>query len=127
MKRTLAIVVLFAFVLMGALPCQAAFMSCGMKMPVRAERCASCAPAAPTGTVLKAGPCCRAEAGQDRSSAPAVISGPSPGSSAPVKAALATLSAPVAASTDATGSLAPAASGTSGPPLSSPHTTVLRL
>ncbi len=127
MKRSLAIVVLFAFVLMGALPCQAAFMSCGMKMPVRADRCGSCAPGAPTGAVLKAAPCCRAEAGQDRASAPAVISGAAPGSSAPVKAALATLSAPVAASTDATGSLAPAPSGTFDPPLASPHTTVLRL
>lgn len=127
MKRTLAIAVLFSFALMGALPCQAAFMSCGMKMPVRADRCGSCVPGVPLGTVLKAAPCCRAEGGQDRSSAPAVITGPTSGSSAPVKAALATLTAPAAASTDATGSLAPAPPGTSGPPLSSPHTTVLRL
>ncbi len=127
MKRTLAIVVLFAFVLMGALPCQAAFMSCGMKMPASAERCGSCAPGTQAGPVLKAAPCCRSLPGQDRGTAPAVLSSLVSGSTAPVKATAPAIAAAAPTPADVVGIPAPLPTTAAGPALSSPRSTVLRL
>ena len=127
MKRLISTSVLLAFILMGVAPCQGAIMSCGMKMPSARDRCGSCIAGPGGGPVLKAASCCRSEPGQDRSTAPAILSGLAAGSSAPVKTALATIPAPAAASTDAIGALAPAPHGAITPPLSLPHTTVLRL
>ena len=76
---------------------------------------------------LRAAPCCRTEPGQDRSTAPATLAASAAGSSAPVKVALATHTAPAAASTDVMGSLTPAQPGATSPPLSLPHISVLRL
>ncbi len=127
MKRLVSTFVLFAFVVMGAAPCQAAIMSCGMKMPSPDDRCGSCIADAGSGPILKATPCCRSEPGEDRSTAPAILSGFAAGSFAPVKAALTPIPAPAAASTDVMGSLAPAPPGATSPPLSLPNTSVLRL
>ena len=128
MKRSIATLVLLAFVLAGAVPCSAAAMSCGMKMPAPGAGCGACAStSAATGLVLKAGSCCRSEPGQDRATAPAVLSASGPGSHAPVKVALTTVSAHTAAAPDVVAPLGLAPPGESAPPLSSSRTSVLRL
>jgi len=127
MKRTISTLALFAFVLAGSVPCRAAFMSCGMTTPSAKDRCASCVADAGSGPVLTAGSCCSTEPGQDRSTAPAVLSGGSGGPAASAATLLATIPATAMPARGVAGSLVSATSGRAGPPGSPAHTTVLRL
>jgi hypothetical protein len=127
MKRALSTIILLAFVLVDAAPCRAGFPACGMKMPLQNELCGSCAGDTGSGPVLKAASCCRSVPGQDRSVAPAVLSGASAGSSTPAKAALAAAESPAAPAIDAVGGALVDHPTGSGPPLLPIRSTVLRL
>jgi hypothetical protein len=127
MKRTVSTFVLLAFVLAGAAPCRAAIASCGMKMPAPDVRCGACMTDTFGGPVLKAVSCCRGEPGQDRATAPAVLSASQSGPTAPVKAALVAVQVSTAASSGVAPSLGPAPPGATGPPNLLLQTTVLRL
>lgn len=127
MKRIVSTLVLSAFVLAGAAPCQAAIASCGMNMPSPDDLCGSCVTDTGSAPVLKAVSCCRGEPGQDHATAPAILSTSVAGSSAPVKAALAASSLPVEVSSGVTGSPVPELPDATGPPPPLVRTTVLRL
>src|SRR5512139_4112443 len=74
MKRLLNSLLLVAFLACTATPCQGAFMRCGMEMPSAADRCGSCDPSGPPQASLRAGSCCSVQPGQERDTAPALIS-----------------------------------------------------
>jgi hypothetical protein len=127
MKRSVGTFALLAFLFVGAAPCAAANMRCGMKMPSAEARCASCAAEGGNVPLLLAASCCRVEPGQDRSTPPAVLSGPAPASQAPVKALVAVLPAPTGAQAGAIGLAPQTPPRATGPPPSFVLTTVLRL
>jgi hypothetical protein len=127
MKRILSLLILLAFVLVDAAPCQAAFTRCGMKMPLQNKRCGECLADAAAGPVLTAASCCRVEAGADRSTTPAVLSGNAAGSGAPGKVAPAPAPTPSAAAAGAVRAAVPGHTTGLGPPLLAARSTILRL
>lgn len=127
MKRIVGTMTLLAFVLMGGAPCAAAYMSCGMKMPSAAERCATCATDEGGAQVLRATPCCSVLPGEDRSAAPAVLSASTGSASAPAKAAPAVTPATGDPAAAGPGYSTPSPRESTCPPPSAVRTTVLRL